>query len=201
MLASMGCTVHWEKIKYTAAEQRCISFSRGLGLGFNTQDYAPEGRGIKPSPRIRTAGGTGSAAEYAVTVSRTGALRGGTFSLNATPDLLPVAAVAAAFAEGDTVLTDIAHARIKETDRIALMAALLAGLGVRCTELPGGLVIHGDGSGLAGGCVDGHGDHRIVMAFAAAAPAAQAPIEIEGAQCAAVSFPGFLEMLHAEAAQ
>jgi 3-phosphoshikimate 1-carboxyvinyltransferase len=136
---------------------------------------------------------------YRLTVSRSGPLRGGTFDLNATPDLLPAAAVTAAFAEGDTALVNVAHARIKETDRIAAMAAELAKLGVRCTELPDGLIIHGGGrAAVSGGCViDGRGDHRIVMAFAAAALAAQSPIEIDSAESAAVTYPGFLELLQA----
>ncbi|MCL2761799.1 MAG: 3-phosphoshikimate 1-carboxyvinyltransferase [Treponema sp.] len=139
---------------------------------------------------------------HRLTVSRAGPLRGGnTFDLNDTPDLLPVIAVTAAFAEGDTALVNVAHARIKETDRIAVMAAELAKLGVRCTELPDGLIVHGNAAGngkaaISGGVIDGHGDHRIVMAFAAAALAAQAPIDIDGAESADVTYPGFLELLN-----
>jgi 3-phosphoshikimate 1-carboxyvinyltransferase len=142
----------------------------------------------------------GASAEYRLTVSRSGPLRGGSFDLNATPDLLPAAAVTAAFAEGDTALVNVAHARIKETDRITVMAAELAKLGVRCTELPDGLIVHGGGlaGGVSGGCINGHGDHRIVMAFAAAALSAQAPIVIDSAESAAVTYPGFLELLQAE---
>jgi 3-phosphoshikimate 1-carboxyvinyltransferase len=141
---------------------------------------------------------------YRLTVSRSGPLCGGNFDLNATPDLLPAAAVTAAFAEGDTALVNVAHARIKETDRIAMMAAELAKLGVHCTERPDGLIVHGRAAVatsercVAGGCVDGHGDHRIVMAFAAAALSAQSPIEIDSAECAAVTYPGFLDLLQAE---
>jgi len=136
-----------------------------------------------------------------LTVSRNGALRGGTFDLNATPDLLPAAAVVAAYAEGDTALVNVAHARIKETDRIAVMAEELAKLGVSCTERPDGIVIHGKG-GLSLSeknlVIDGRGDHRIVMAFAAAALGSQCPIEITSAESAAVTYPGFLELLNAE---
>ena len=136
---------------------------------------------------------------YQVTVSRSGPLRGGAFDLNATPDLLPPAAVTAAFAVGDTVFCNVASARIKESDRIAAMAAGLAALGVRCTEQSDGLVVHGGGhAGVSGGLVDSHGDHRIAMAFAAAALAARSPIVIADAECAAVSYPGFLELLRAE---
>jgi 3-phosphoshikimate 1-carboxyvinyltransferase len=143
----------------------------------------------------------------ALTVSRKGMLRGGEFDLNSTPDMLPACAVVAACAGGDTALVNVAHARIKETDRIAVMAAELGKLGVKVTERPDGLVIHGRSgagsggaegdAGLRGGKVDGHGDHRIVMAFAAAALGASGPVEIAGAESAAVTYPGFLELMGA----
>ena len=146
------------------------------------------------------AGAASGASEsaWSCSVSRSGPLRGGVFDLNATPDLLPAAAVTAAFAAGDTALVNVAHARIKETDRVAVMARELGKLGVTCTERPDGLVIHGEaGSGVSGGAVDGHGDHRIVMAFAAAALGASGPVEIAGAESASVTYPGFLELLEA----
>jgi 3-phosphoshikimate 1-carboxyvinyltransferase len=141
-----------------------------------------------------------------LTVSRNEPLRGGEFDLNGTPDMLPACAVVAAFARGDTSLVNVAHARLKETDRIAVMAAELGKLGVRVTERPDGLLIHGGGgpealgseAGFArGGKVEGHGDHRIVMAFAAAALGASGPVEISGAESAAVTYPGFLELVGA----
>jgi 3-phosphoshikimate 1-carboxyvinyltransferase len=140
-----------------------------------------------------------------VTVSRGGTLRGGTFDLNETPDLLPAAAAVAAFAEGDTALVNVAHARIKETDRIAVMAGELAKLGVKCTERPDGLVIHGNSSLFPSPyspfpVIDGHGDHRIVMAFACAALGSPVPVEITSAESAAVTYPGFLQLLDAEEA-
>jgi len=135
--------------------------------------------------------------EHIVTVSRNGTLRGGTFDLNKTPDLLPAAAVTAAFAQGDTSLVNVAHARIKETDRIAVMLKELSKLGVSCTELPDGLIIHGKGfvSAPEKTVIEGHGDHRIVMAFAVAALGANFPIEITTAECADVTYPGFLNLL------
>jgi 3-phosphoshikimate 1-carboxyvinyltransferase len=134
-----------------------------------------------------------------VTISRNGPMCGGTFDLNETPDLLPAAAAAAAFADGDTALVNVAHARIKETDRITVMAEELAKLGVSCTERPDGLVIHGKGSlfPVKNPVIDGHGDHRIVMAFAAAALGSKIPVEITSAESAAVTYPGFLELLTA----
>jgi 3-phosphoshikimate 1-carboxyvinyltransferase len=156
-----------------------------------------------------------------VTVSRRGPLRGGVFDLNAAPDLLPVMAALAAHAEGETALTNVAHARIKETDRIAVMAAELGKLGVICREEPAGLVIRGK-PGLdpvenaspvsnPGGPrenavirLDGRGDHRVVMALACAALGSvpgNAPgfagVEIAGPEAADVTYPGFLELLGA----
>ena len=133
-----------------------------------------------------------------LTVSRNSPLHGGTFDLNATPDLLPAAAVVAACAQGDTALVNAAHARIKETDRIAVMVQELDKLGVSCNELPDGLVIHGKGAQsppVECPVIDGHGDHRIVMAFAALGT--KVPLEITGAQSAAVTYPGFLSLLNA----
>jgi 3-phosphoshikimate 1-carboxyvinyltransferase len=142
--------------------------------------------------------------EGGLSVSRTGPLRGGEFDLNATPDLLPVMAVCAAYAQGDTNLVNVAHARIKETDRIAVMAAELGKLGVSCTERPDGLCIHGTGQGPAPALsprprrAAGHGDHRIVMALATAALGAAGPLEITDAESAAITYPGFLELLGAD---
>jgi 3-phosphoshikimate 1-carboxyvinyltransferase len=142
----------------------------------------------------------------ALTVSRQGALRGGEFDLNGSPDMLPACAAVAAFARGDTFLVNAAHARIKETDRIAVMAAELGRLGVKVSERPDGLVIRGrggietpgPGAGPArGGALEGHGDHRIVMALAAAALGAPGPVEISGAESADVTYPGFLELIGA----
>jgi 3-phosphoshikimate 1-carboxyvinyltransferase len=135
---------------------------------------------------------------WALRVSRSGPLRGGEFDLNDTPDLLPMLAVIGAFAEGDTALVNVASARIKETDRIAVMAEELGKLGARTTELPDGLVIHGHGRGLLGGGADSRGDHRIVMALAAGALAAAGPVEIRAAESAAVTYPAFLDWLSAE---
>jgi 3-phosphoshikimate 1-carboxyvinyltransferase len=132
-----------------------------------------------------------------ITVSRKNSLCGGTFDLNETPDLLPAAAVTAAYAQGDTAFVNVAHARIKETDRIAVVAKELAKLGIYCTELPDGIVIHGKGalSPQRNPIIDGHYDHRIVMSFASAALGSPVPVEITTAECAAVTYPGFMKTI------
>ena len=132
-----------------------------------------------------------------VTISRKNPLCGGTFDLNETPDLLPAAAVVAAYAKGDTALVNVAHARIKETDRITVITQELAKLGVSCTEKPDGLIIHGKGSLFPpeNPVIDGHNDHRIVMAFAVSALGSPVPIKITTSECADVTYPGFFSIL------
>jgi 3-phosphoshikimate 1-carboxyvinyltransferase len=118
----------------------------------------------------------------------------GEVNLNATPDLLPIAAVLACYCAGETRLVNAAHARIKETDRIAVMREELSKLGADIAELPDGLVIRG-GKRLKGGLVNGHGDHRVVMALAVAALGAEGPVTIAGSEAADVTYPGFLRLL------
>lgn len=118
-------------------------------------------------------------------------LTGCELDLNSTPDALPILAVAAAFAEGTTALVNVPQARIKETDRIAVMAQELAKVGIKTEELPDGLIIHG--GTMHAGTVDSHNDHRIAMAFAVAGLAAQEPLVINNAECAGVSYPGFFD--------
>lgn len=125
-----------------------------------------------------------------------GGLRGGTFDLNAIPDALPALAAAACFARGETRLVNVPQARIKETDRIAVMAAELSALGADVSELPDGLVVRGgDTPGLRGGAVRGHGDHRVIMAASIAALGAEGPVTIDDDGAVAVTFPGFFHML------
>jgi 3-phosphoshikimate 1-carboxyvinyltransferase len=124
---------------------------------------------------------------------RPGQLRGCRLDLNATPDALPMMAVLACFAAGTTTLANVAHARIKETDRIRTMREELTKLGARVTELPDGLVI--EQSRLAGGEVNGHGDHRIVMAMAVAGTAIKGETTIQTAEAAAVTFPTFVDCM------
>jgi 3-phosphoshikimate 1-carboxyvinyltransferase len=107
-------------------------------------------------------------------------------------DELPVFFIAAACARGETLVRGAAELRVKESDRLAAMAAGLAALGVEQRLLPDGLWIRGTSS-LAGGTVDSRGDHRIAMAFAVAALRARAPIEILDVANVATSFPGFEE--------
>ncbi len=120
-------------------------------------------------------------------------LRGATFDLNATPDALPAMAVAGAAAEGQTRLINVPQARIKETDRIRVMAQELAKLSIRTTELSDGLIV--EGGRLRGAAADGHGDHRVVMALAVAGLAAEGETTVAGAEAAAITFPDFAPLM------
>lgn len=112
--------------------------------------------------------------------------------LNSTPDALPILAVAAAFADGETLLGNVKQARLKETDRISCMAKELAKLGVKVKELDDGLIV--TGGNITGGIVESYNDHRIAMAFAVAGTALPAGEEliIRNAECAKVSYPDFI---------
>lgn len=114
-------------------------------------------------------------------------------------DEFPALFVAAACAEGETVITGAEELRVKETDRIAVMAEGLRALGVQCEVLPDGMRIQGrpDGSAFAGGRVDSHGDHRVAMSFAVASLRAGGPIEIQDVANVATSFPGFVRTARA----
>jgi 3-phosphoshikimate 1-carboxyvinyltransferase len=107
-------------------------------------------------------------------------------------DEFPAIFIAAACAEGETVLTGARELRVKESDRIAVMAAGLKRLGIAAQETPDGIVIQG--GTLTGGDVDSHGDHRIAMAFAMSALAASGPVTIRDCKNVATSFPDFVEL-------
>jgi 3-phosphoshikimate 1-carboxyvinyltransferase len=109
-------------------------------------------------------------------------------------DEIPILAVAAVFAQGTTVIRDAAELRVKESDRIAVMASQLNRMGARVTELPDGLEITG-GTPLVGTDVDSHADHRIAMSLAIAALNATDTTTIHGAEAAAISYPDFTTTL------
>jgi 3-phosphoshikimate 1-carboxyvinyltransferase len=124
---------------------------------------------------------------------RGGELRGGEFDLNATPDALPAMAVTGCVARGQTRLVNVPQARIKETDRIQVMREELSKMGARVEELPDGLVVQG--GELKGAAVDGHHDHRVVMALAVAGLAASGRTEVATAEAAGVTFPNFVDLM------
>jgi 3-phosphoshikimate 1-carboxyvinyltransferase len=109
-------------------------------------------------------------------------------------DEIPILAVAAAFAKGTTVIQDAEELRVKESDRLAVMATQLSRMGAAITERPDGLEIVG-GAALHGAEVDSHTDHRIAMSLAIAALMANGPTIIHRAEAAAISYPTFTTTL------
>lgn len=130
----------------------------------------------------------------AVTVKGPEKLKGGVFDLNAIPDTLPALSVAAAFAEGDTILENVEQARIKETDRIKVMRENLNELGVEADERRDALIIHGNGS-VKGGKAKSYGDHRVIMALAILGTKTEEETEIDDVSAASVTFPTFFDLL------
>ena len=108
-------------------------------------------------------------------------------------DEFPVLFIAAACAEGRTVLRGAEELRVKESDRIQVMADGLAALGVETTVTPDGIIIDG-GQAIGGGTIESHEDHRISMSFAVASLRANGPIRINDCANVATSFPGFVEL-------
>ncbi|MBO9664509.1 3-phosphoshikimate 1-carboxyvinyltransferase [Dokdonella sp.] len=122
-------------------------------------------------------------------------LRGIDVPVALVPDMIdefPILFVAAAAAAGTTAIRGAAELRVKESDRIAVMAKGLAALGVRIAETPDGAVI--EGGPIGGGEVDSAGDHRCAMSLAVAAALARAPVRIGDCANVATSFPGFVEL-------
>ncbi|MCX8065320.1 MAG: 3-phosphoshikimate 1-carboxyvinyltransferase [Candidatus Hydrogenedentes bacterium] len=121
-------------------------------------------------------------------------LKGCDVDMNATPDALPMMAVVGCFASGVTRLLNVPQARLKETDRIKVMCEELSKLGARIKELPDGLEI--EESPMHPGEVDGHGDHRVVMALAIAGTMIPGTTIIDGYEAVNVTFPTFLDCLN-----
>ncbi len=107
-------------------------------------------------------------------------------------DEFPAIFIAAACAIGETRLTGAEELRVKESDRIQVMADGLLKLGIDCQAMPDGIIIQG--GQLTGGEVDSHGDHRIAMAFAMASLRARQKIVINDCANVATSFPNFIEL-------
>jgi 3-phosphoshikimate 1-carboxyvinyltransferase len=108
-------------------------------------------------------------------------------------DEVPLLAALAAHADGPSRFEGAAELRVKESDRLAVLAEGIRALGGEASEEGDDLLI--GGGGLAGGSAPSEGDHRMAMAFAVSALAARAPSEVDAIESASVSFPGFFELL------
>lgn len=114
------------------------------------------------------------------------------FDLSDMPDMVPTLAVLAAFRKGRTAITNVAHLRIKESNRLAAMATELNRIGIEAEELPDGLII--SGGKPAGAGIQTYNDHRIAMSFAIAGLVVPG-IEISEKKCVDKSFPDFWKEL------
>ena len=139
---------------------------------------------------LRALGATIDISDNGVAVSAKN-LQGQEIDLNATPDALPMMAALACFSQGETRLVNAPQARVKETDRIAVMCQELTKLGADIEELPDGLIIRE--SQLHAAAVEGHDDHRIVMSLAIAASQINGETTINGYEAVNVTYPTFLE--------
>ena len=143
---------------------------------------------------LRAMGACVEEAAAGITVRR-GTLHGAVIDAAPVPDLIPALCALAAAAEGETRVVNAARLRLKESDRLATTAAMLASLGAHVEELPERLIVHG--GGLRGGAVSAQHDHRIAMAAAVAACACTEPVTIEGWECTNKSYPRFGEDFNA----
>lgn len=128
-----------------------------------------------------------------ITLQGTGRLEGIRVDMGDMPDVVPTLAVVAAFAEGKTVIENIAHLRIKECDRLSAVVAELTKLGVKVEEQEAAMIIHGNGgTGLRGAVIETYEDHRMAMSLAVAGLRIPG-VQITGEECVAKSFPDFWE--------
>jgi 3-phosphoshikimate 1-carboxyvinyltransferase len=128
---------------------------------------------------------------------RSSQLKGGDFSgdlIVKMLDEIPLLAVAATQADGETRIRDAAELRVKETDRIAATVSELRKLGAQVEELDDGMIVAG-GGGLKGGECDSHGDHRMAMSLAVAGLISEIGTTIHDVACVNTSFPGFWDVL------
>ena len=138
---------------------------------------------------LRSMGGDIRETEDGLTASSS-KLRGVRIDATQIPDLVPILAVAASVAEGETVIFGASRLRLKESDRLRTVSDMIAALGGDITETPDGLIIRGVPS-LRGGIVDAAGDHRIAMSGAVAATVCREAVTVVGAESVAKSYPAF----------
>ena len=163
----------------TAGARIRIERGAGLAAGFTDEAYAETGAEPVADIEVRPAQLKGiHVPEHLVPLAI---------------DEFPVLFVAASCAQGETIVTGAEELRVKESDRIAVMAEGLKAMGVTCEVLADGIRIQGrpEGKVFSGGTVDSHGDHRIAMSFSVASLRAAAPIKILDVANVATSFPDF----------
>jgi 3-phosphoshikimate 1-carboxyvinyltransferase len=171
-----GSEVELEAVGLNPTRSGLLTILRRMGAELEVEEA--ESRGGEPQGTIR------------VRASRLGATEVGGEEVPLAIDELPLVALAACFAEGETVIADAGELRHKESDRIASVCEGLAALGGDVEPTDDGLVVRGTG-GLRGGALVSHGDHRLAMLGAVAGLASREGVTVRGFEAAGVSYPGF----------
>lgn len=180
-LIAPACELLLESVGVNPTRTGCLEILRGMGADIELEN--PRFLGDEPVADIRV---------------RSSALRGIRVDPELVPraiDEFPVLFVAAAAARGATRFEGIGELRVKESDRIAVMARALQRLGIRVEETGDGAIVHG--GRIEGGTVDSCGDHRVAMSLAVAGTVAAAPVRVLDTDNVATSFPGFASRLRA----
>lgn len=170
---------------------------RGVGLNPTRTGVLEVLRRMGAQVREEPAEGSEAGEPFGTVTVQGGTLRGTEIGGSEIPnviDELPILAVAGAVAGGRTVIRDAAELRVKESDRIACVAAALRAMGAAVDERPDGMVIEG-GAPLHGAAIASQGDHRIAMAFAIAGLFATGETVIGDTDCVNTSYPGFESVL------
>jgi 3-phosphoshikimate 1-carboxyvinyltransferase len=184
-----------------AAALAAGSTVRLTGVGLNplrTGLYATLGE-MGAKLRVEREGLAGGEPVGDLVVEGGGGLRGVEVPAARAPvmiDEYPILAVAAALAEGTTVMRGLAELRVKESDRLAVMADGLATCGVRVEVQGDDLLVHGGGKPPGGVAIDARLDHRVAMSFLVLGGLAKAPVTVRGAEAIETSFPDFRELMN-----
>ena len=179
-----------ENIGLNPTRSQFLSVLRSLGADIETGNIRRQGN--EPAGTVRVRGGMGPASDSGAANSKAHYLRGS--MIPGLIDELPLLAVFGTQIEGGIEIRDAAELRVKETDRIAATVANLRAMGAEVEEYNDGFKVKGP-IRLRGATVDSRGDHRIAMAFAVAGLIAEGESEVEQAECVAVSFPEFFDLL------
>ncbi len=179
-----------ENVGLNPTRSQFLSVLRSLGADIENENIRDQCN--EPVGTVRVRGGMSPAPHGGMTDTKAQSLRGPI--IPSLIDELPLLAVLGTQIEGGIEIRDAAELRVKETDRIAATVANLRAMGAQVEEYDDGFKVKGPIQ-LRGAMVDSRGDHRIAMAFAVAALIAEGESQVEQAECVAVSFPEFFDLL------
>jgi len=170
-----------------------ITNSKVIFHNLDTEDYAGEKVFVEILKKMGAKVDIRNNGKNGITIEGTDKLQGIEIDCSGTPDAVPILAVLGCSAQGKTVLKNIDASRLKETDRTAIIKKELEKMGGRFEETRDTLTVYH--SDLKGAFIDGHHDHRIVMASSIAALIAEGPTIIDHAEYASISYPNFYETM------